>query len=159
MADILISLDGLVPELQPIFGAFGTDTPNVEVPNDVVQVIELQRPARRIGQTDRLQRAHEFLLVADVAAQRFQGCVDHLAVYVEQARVLAWDRLKILEHAIDEAVIGVDLKIERIGNAAHQPNGFFAVAPKESVVATSLSSDHRIVEAGIGISFHKTQRV
>src|ERR1700751_3409856 len=129
LTDVLIGFDGFVPELQPIFGAFGADAPNIESPNHVAEMVEFQRAARGIGQIDRPQRADEFVLVARVAAGCFQCGIDHLAVDVEQARVLARNHVKILEHAIDEAVIGVDLKIERIWNAAHEPNGFFAITP------------------------------
>src|ERR1700745_1371810 len=159
LTDILIGFDGFVPELEPIFGAFGANAPNIESPDHVAEVVEFQWAARRIGQTDRPQRAYELLLVARVAACRFQGGIDHLAVDVEQACVLARNRIKILEHAIDEALVGVDLEIERIGNAAHQPNGLFAEALAERVVAAGLSGDHRIFKAGIGVSFHEAQRV
>src|ERR1700752_1390896 len=66
LTDILIGFDGLVPELQPIFGAFGANTSNVEIPDHVAEVIEFQRAARRIGQIDRPQRAHELFLVTGV---------------------------------------------------------------------------------------------
>src|SRR5215469_17069983 len=159
LTDVLISLDGLVPKFQPIFSAFGAKAANIESPDYVAEVIEFQRAARRVGQTERPQRAHELFLVAGVAARRFQGRIDHLAVDVEQARILARNRVKILQHAIDEALIGVDLKIERIGNAAHQSNGLFAEALKQCVVAAGLSGDHRILKAGIGIGLHEAQRV
>src|SRR5215469_7242331 len=77
LTNVLIGLDSLVPKLQPIFGAFGANAPNVESPDHVAEVVEFQRAARRIGQIDRPQRAHEFVLVARVAACRFQGGIDH----------------------------------------------------------------------------------
>src|SRR5215469_8158505 len=83
LTDVLISLDGLVPKFQPIFGALGADTPNVESPDHVAEVIEFQRPARRVGQTDRPQRGHEFALVARIAACRFQSGIHDLTVDIE----------------------------------------------------------------------------
>src|SRR6516225_11516289 len=66
LTDVLIGCDGLVPELEPIFGTLGVDPPDVESPNHVAEVIEFQRSARRIGQIHRLQRGHEFILVARI---------------------------------------------------------------------------------------------
>src|ERR1700689_3963278 len=56
LADVLVSLDGFVPELEAIFGAFRPAAPNVEGPDYVAEVIELERTARRVGQADRPQR-------------------------------------------------------------------------------------------------------
>src|SRR5689334_16206769 len=150
LTDVLIRLDGLVPEFQPIFGAFGPNPPDVESTDDVAEVIKFERTARSIGQVDRFQRGHELVLVARVAAGGFQRRIDNLTIDVEETRVLAGDRVKILQHAIDEAVIGIDFKIQRIGNAAHEPDGFFAITFKKSIVAAGLSGDHWIFESGIG---------
>src|SRR3974390_2019624 len=144
LTDILIGFDGFVPEFESIFGAFGANTPNVESSDHIAEVIEFQRAARGIGQTDRLQGGHELVLVAPIAARRLQCGIDDLTVHVEKPGILARNHVKILEHAIDEAVIGVNLEIKRVGNAAHEPNGLFAVTPKQSVVAAGLSGDHRI---------------
>src|SRR5215469_17374896 len=107
LTDVLIGFDGLVPELQPIFGTFSAKAANVEGSNDVIQVIKLQRSARGVGQAHSLQGGHELVLVAGITACRFQGGIDNLAVDVEQAGVLTRNHVKILEHAIDEAMIGV----------------------------------------------------
>src|SRR5579863_2504743 len=68
LADVFVGVNRLVPELQPVFGAFGADAADVEIADHVVEVIELDRPARRVGEADRLKRRHEFLLVAGIAA-------------------------------------------------------------------------------------------
>ena len=70
---------------------------------------------------------------------------------------MARDRLEIFQHATDEALIGVDLKIERIRNTAHEPDRLFAVTPEKCIVAAGLASDDGVFEAGIGISLHETQ--
>src|SRR5580692_13046580 len=59
LADVLVGLDGLVPDLEPVFGALGADLADVEVADDVAEMVELERPARRVGQADRFQRGHE----------------------------------------------------------------------------------------------------
>src|SRR5215472_3648654 len=68
LADVLVGLDGLVPQLESVFGAFFAETPDIDVADHIVEVIELERPAWCIGQADRLQRFHELFLVAGVAA-------------------------------------------------------------------------------------------
>ena len=159
LTDVVIGLDRLVPKLQSVFGAFGTKAPNVESPDHVAEMIEFQRAAGRVGQTDGPERCHELILIASVAACRFQGSIDDLTVDIEQASVLAGDRLEIFQHAIDEAVIGVDLEIERIGNAAHQPDGLFAEALQKRVVAAGLAGDDWVFKSGVRIGLHKAQRV
>src|SRR6202040_2629208 len=67
LADVLVGLDGLVPDLEPVFGALSADLADVEVADDVAEMVELERPARRVGETDRSQRRHEFLFVIGVA--------------------------------------------------------------------------------------------
>src|SRR5215467_8201434 len=59
LADIVISLDRLVPQLQAVFGAVGAEPPNVESPDHIAEVIEFQRTARGFGQTDGPERRHE----------------------------------------------------------------------------------------------------
>src|SRR5438477_6246226 len=106
LTHVLVGLDGLVPELEAVFGAFRADAPNVKGPDYVTEVIEFQWTTRRIGQADGLQRCHEFILVAGIAARRFEGRIDNLAINVKQSRILARDRLEIFQHATDEALIG-----------------------------------------------------
>src|ERR1700690_1538650 len=67
LADVLVGLDRLVPDLEPVFGALGADLADVEVADDVAEVVELERPARRVGEADRSQRRHELFLVGGVA--------------------------------------------------------------------------------------------
>src|ERR1700751_1288431 len=138
LAHILIGLDGFVPQLEAVFRAFGADPADVEGSDYVVEMIEFQRAARRIGQADTLERRYELILVASVTAGRFQGRIDDLTVDIEQARILARNRLKVLQHAIDEAMVGVVLQIERIWNTAHEADGLFAEALEERVVASGL---------------------
>src|SRR3984885_12516360 len=55
LAHIVIGFDDLVPELQSVFGALRPDTADIEGADHVVEVIELQRSARRVGQADCLE--------------------------------------------------------------------------------------------------------
>src|SRR5215472_6768998 len=96
LADVLVGLDGLVPELEPVFGAFRYHASEVDIADYVVEVIELERPAWRVGEADRLQRGHQLFLVACVAADHLEAGVQHLAVSVKQRRVLTGDGVEIL---------------------------------------------------------------
>src|SRR5580704_11305747 len=64
LTHVFIGLDGLVPDLEAVFGALRADTPDVERADHVVEVVELERTARRVGQADRFERAHELFFVA-----------------------------------------------------------------------------------------------
>src|ERR1700692_425198 len=88
LADVLVGLDRLVPDLEPVFDALGADLADVEVADDVAEMVELERPARRLGESDRSQRRHEFLFVLGVAG-RLQRRFDHLTIDVEQPGILA----------------------------------------------------------------------
>src|SRR5438067_12696894 len=89
LTHVLIGLDGFVPKLETVFGAFRADAPDVEVSDYVVEVIELQRPARRVGQADGLQGGHEVFSVAGLPTCRFKCRIYDLAVDVEKAGILA----------------------------------------------------------------------
>src|SRR5437764_15299822 len=88
LTDVVIGLDRLVPKLQSIFGAVGTKAPNVESPDHVAEMIEFQRAAGRVGQTDGPERCHELILVASVAARRFPCGFDQLAADIARPGVL-----------------------------------------------------------------------
>src|SRR5438128_1390077 len=49
LADVMVGLDGLVPELEAVLGAFLAELADVEVADHVAEVIELERAARRVG--------------------------------------------------------------------------------------------------------------
>src|SRR5580700_4429287 len=104
LADVLVGLDGLVPEFQAVFGAFGANAADVEIADHVAEMIELERPARRVGEAHRLERRHELLLVGGVAG-RLQRRFDHLAIDIEQPRILARYGVVVLQHAVDEALV------------------------------------------------------
>src|ERR1700730_16636190 len=128
LTHVLIGLDGFVPKLEAVFGAFRANAPDVEVSDHVVEVIELERSARRIGQADSLQGCHELVFIAGIGARSLQAGIDDLAINVEQPGVLTGNRIEIFQHAIDEALIGVVLQIERVGTEADQADRLLAIA-------------------------------
>src|SRR5579885_3588274 len=134
LADILVGLDDLVPELESVFGALGAAAANAERADHIAKMVELDRPARRVGKADRAQNAHEFFLVAGVAVGRFQRSVNHLTIDIKAGGIEAWNNIEVLEHAVDEAAVGVGLQIERIGAAGDETDRFLAEALQQRVV-------------------------
>src|SRR6266571_1646154 len=65
LAHVRIGLDRRVDELVALPLAF----PDIEVPDDVAEVVEVERPARRIGELHGAQRFDERLLVVGLAAR------------------------------------------------------------------------------------------
>src|SRR5262249_33550912 len=114
LGDVLVGLDGFVPELEAVFGPFGADAPDVEGADHIVEMIELDRPARGIGETDRPQRLHELLLVVSLAARRLERGVDDLAVHINAGGIETGNRIEILQYAVDETLVAVALEVERV---------------------------------------------
>src|SRR5215831_436704 len=107
LTHILIGLDGLVPELEPVLGSFPADAANVDIADDIVEVIELDRPARRVGQIHALESRQKLFLVAGVTAGRLKARIDDLAVDIEAGRIEAGNGVVVLDHTVDKSVIGV----------------------------------------------------
>src|SRR5580704_12851198 len=70
LTDVFVGLYRLVPERESVFGALLAQAPHVNVSYRVVEMVEFERPARRVGETDRFQRRHQLVLVAEIAAER-----------------------------------------------------------------------------------------
>src|ERR1700722_19854652 len=59
LTDVFVGLYRLVPEREPVFGALLAQAPHVNVSHRVVEMVEFERPARRVGEAAPLQRRHE----------------------------------------------------------------------------------------------------
>src|SRR4249920_246693 len=159
LADVVVGLHGFVPEAQTVLGALFAQLPDVEVANHVAKMIELDRAAWRVSQVDRPHRCHQLGLVAGVAVERLEAGFNHLAVNVEQAGILARNGIEILQHSLDEAMVAVALKIERVWDAADETDRLVAEALEQSIVAACFAGDNRELQAGAVIGFHEAQRV
>src|SRR4029079_3738964 len=111
-------------------------------------MIELDRAGWRVSQIDRPHRCHQLGLVAGVAGERLEAGVNHPDVYAEQGRILTRNGIKILQHAIDEAMVTVGLEIERVWDAAHETDRLVADALEQSIVAAGFAGDNRELQAG-----------
>src|ERR1043166_3624665 len=159
LADVLVGLDGLVPELEAVFGPLGSDAPNVERADDVAEMIELDRAARRVGQIDRFQDGHELFLVGGVSARRFETGIDHLAVHVKPRRVETRNDVEILQYAVDEPLVAIGFEVERIRGARDEADRLLAVTLEQRIVAAGRARHHRVFETGVGIRLHEAQGV
>src|SRR5262249_5591989 len=96
LADVLVGLDGLVPELEAVLGSLGPDPTDVDVTDDVPEMIELHRSARRIGKSDGFQRVHELLFVVALAVHRRERGIDDLAIEVNAGGIETRNGVEIL---------------------------------------------------------------
>src|ERR1041385_6426552 len=142
LTDVVICLDGLVPELQPELGSFLIDAANVDIADDIVEVIELDRPSGRVGQIHALEAS-----------------VDDLAIDVEPGRVEARNSIVVLDHAVDKSVVGIRLEIKGVGTARNETDSLIAEALEQRVISSGLASDHRIFQAGARVCLHEPQGV
>src|SRR5215471_20413306 len=113
LAHILVGLDRRVDELV----ALSLAAPDVEGADDVAQVVEVERTARRIGERDGAQRLDERIAVVGLAARLLEpGLGDH-AVDVDARGVDPGDVAIVLHHAVDEALVARRVEIRRVGRA------------------------------------------
>src|SRR3974390_3325514 len=107
LADVFISLDRLVPELEPVFRALGIAAPDIEVAHNIAQMVEFKLSARRIREAYGPKRRDHFFSVADVAAGYPQGGIGHLAIDIKTGSLEAGNDIKILPHPVDEALVAL----------------------------------------------------
>jgi hypothetical protein len=115
LADVVVGLDGLVPELEAVLGPLRSASADVERSHHVAEVIELDRSTRRVGKVDCFEGRHEFFLVVRLSARRPEGGVDDLAVDVNAGGIKTGNRIEIFQDGVDEAFVAVALEVERVG--------------------------------------------
>src|SRR5215469_13160236 len=82
LADILVSLDRLVPEFQPVLRALIAEPADIDVTDDIVEVVKFDWSSRRVGQRNRLERRHELHPVTDIAVYCIEACIGDLAINI-----------------------------------------------------------------------------
>src|SRR5262245_20584780 len=101
LAHVLVRLDRGVDELV----ALPLAAADVERADDVAEMVEAERAARRIGERYGPQRLDERILVLGLAAGLLEGSLGHHAVDVNAGRVDARNVAVVLHHALDEALV------------------------------------------------------
>src|SRR5215471_18508018 len=97
LADVLVGLDRRVDELAVLALA----APDVEVADDVAEMVEVEGPARRVGEADAAHRGDEGFLVVGLAAGLLQRRFRDHAVDVEAGGIDARDVAVVGDHALD----------------------------------------------------------
>src|SRR6266850_129402 len=155
LAHLGIRLDRRVDQLV----ALALGAPDVEVPDVVAQVIEAQRPARRVGERDRPQRLADRVAVFGFAAQLLQRRLRHHAVDVETGRVEAGDVAVVLHHAVDEPLVARRVEVVRVERARDHPHRLVAVRLQQRVVAGRPAAEHGELRARVAVLLHELERV
>src|SRR6478609_3365444 len=159
LADILVGLHRLIPELEAVFRALFAHLANVNVADDIAEMVELDRPARGVRQGDLFHHAHELFFVAGVTARSLETRRDDFAIDIEAGGIEARHGIEVLHHGIDKALVAVGREVERIGAGAHESDRFVAEALEQRIVAPSFAGHDRIFKAGSGILLHEAQRI
>src|SRR6266542_6913589 len=130
LTHLRIRLDRGVDELVALL----LDAPDVEVPDDVAEVIEGERAARRVGERHGPQRAVERLAVIGLAAGLLEGRLRDLARDVEARGVEAGDVAVLAHHPVDELLVGRRVEVAGVGRARDRADRLVAVRLHERVV-------------------------
>jgi hypothetical protein len=89
-------------------------------------VIEFQRPAWRIGEADSAKGGDQLFPIADVATRRPQRGIGDLTTDIESGGIETGNDIKILPHAVDEALVMLGWDLKRIGRARDHADCFVA---------------------------------
>src|SRR5262245_18919179 len=120
LAHVVIGLDRLVDE----FSVRLFEVADEEIPDNIAETVKFDRPARRIGERDRLHCGHKSCLVVRFAAGLLQARLDHHAVHVKSGAVEAWIHAVVLVDSGDETLVAVCVEVERIRTAAVKTKSF-----------------------------------
>src|SRR5215470_13432277 len=131
LAHVGVGLDRGVDELI----ALALAAPDVEGAHHVPQVVEAERPPRGIGQRHRPKRPVERLAVLGLAARLLERRLRHLAVDVEAGRVEARDVAVLLDHTVDQALVGRRVEVAGVGRARDHAYRLVPEALHQRVVA------------------------
>src|ERR1700741_2692263 len=159
LADVLVGLDGLVPELEAVLGPLRSTAPDVERSDDVAEMIEFYRAARRVRQIDRFEGGHELFLIGGIPTRRLEPGVHHLAIHIDPGGIKAGNGIVVVQHAVDETLVAVGLEVERVRGGRDEADRLLAVALEQRVVAAGRARHPRVFEARAGISLNETQRI
>src|SRR6185437_6847452 len=101
LADVLVGLDRRVDELAVLALAAADEG----VADHVAEMVEVERPARAVGEADAAHRGDERLLVVGLAAGLLEGGLRHHAAQIEAGSVDAGDVAVVRDHALDELLV------------------------------------------------------
>src|SRR5438132_7636346 len=155
LADLGIGLDRRVDELVALLLA----PPDVEGPNHVAEVIERERPAGRVRQRNRAQGAVQRLAVVGLAAGLLERRLGDQAIDVEAGRIEAGHVAVVLDHPVDEPLVGRRVQIGGVRRARDHAHGLVAERLHQGVVARGPAAEHGDLEALVLVLLHELQRI
>src|SRR5712691_2712882 len=155
LAHLRKGLDRRVDELV----ALPLAPPDVEAPDDVAEVVERERPARRVGERYGAQRPVERLPVVGLAAGVLERRLRDHPGDVETGGVGARDVAVVAHHPVDEPLVARRVEIVRVEVARDHPERLVAEGLQERIVAGRRAGEDRELEPLILVLLHELQRV
>ena len=138
---------------------FALAAPDVEAPDDVAEVVEAERPARRVDERDRAQRLDERLAVVGLAARLLQRGLGHQPVDVEPGGIEAGNVAVVLHHPVDEPLVGRRVEVAGVGGHRDHADRLVAVALQERLVSGRSPAQHGQLEALVLVLLHELQGI
>src|SRR5260221_1190028 len=110
LPDIRIGLDDGVDEL----AVLALDPADEDIADDIAERVEVEGAARAVRERDGAQCFDHLLLVLGLAAGLLERGLDAHAVDIASRRVAAGDVAVIVDHVLDEPLVGGRVEIARI---------------------------------------------
>src|SRR5712692_11273116 len=155
LAHLRIGLDRRIDELV----ALPLAPPDVQAHDDVTEVVERERPARRVREGHRAQRFVERFPVVRLPARLLERRFRDHPGDVETGGVGARDVAVVAHHPVDESLVARRIEIVRIEVARDHPERLVAEGLQERIVAGRSAGDDRELEPLILVLLHELQRV
>src|SRR5258705_9277995 len=137
LRDGRVRVDDGVPELTVLL----LDLANVDVLDRVAVGVELQRPARRIGDLDLLQRLQELLPVLHVAVDGLGRLVDPPRARVEGLRVIRRHLRVLLPVVRDELLVRRRIERSAVDEGTHTADRLRAERGQHELVERRPATD------------------
>src|SRR5262245_24650669 len=155
LAHVRIGLDRRVDELV----ALALGAAYVEAADDVAEVIEMERPARRVGERYGAQRLDERILVVGLPARLFErGLGDH-AVDVDTGGVDPRNVAVVAHHPVDEPLVARRIEVGRVAGARDHAERLVAEGLEQGVVTADAAAENGQLEALVPVLLHELERI
>src|SRR5262245_54561893 len=155
LAHVLVRLDRRVDELVALLLA----APDVEAADDVAEVIEAERAARRVGQRHRAERLDQRVAVLGLATHLLESRLRHHAVDVEAGCVDARDVAVVAHHALDEPLVARGVQVGGVGRARDDADRLVAEALQERIVAAHAAAQDGQLETLVLVLLHELEGI
>src|SRR5262245_41083775 len=155
LADLRIGLDRGIDELVALLLALADE----EAPDRVAEVVERDRPARRVGERDATERPDERVAVVGLAARLLEGCLGDQAVDVQAGGIDPGNVAVVLHHAVDESLVRRRIEVARIRRGRDHADRLVAERFHERFVAGRSAGQDRQLEPRVLVLLHELQGI